>query len=831
MKNIPQKATISILITLVLILSSGSSAFARPFTAIQGQQEINTAITSGVDYLMTQMNADGGIRWTDENSNMAASIRVVQALAAAGYTQDYLTSEAGNRPIDFIAENASAWINQEGTENPEFSVARAGQLLTALAAANKNPHQFGPDDLNLIREIKHQYDLSSGIYGTATPENVMDQVWAMIGLAANNASVPEDAAGWLVSTQAEDGSWNDGFGSTLDTTPLGIMALLSTRLDNTESPSIQSAVNFMRESQGPSGGWQSEWDTNTNANTTAIMLQAINLLGQNPDDEIWQQQNGNPSSALLAVQRESGAFGGDFANAYSTADAIVALAGRSITDLGYLEIASDSYEFVVAAQEDNGGWGSVGQTLDTLIALRAAGWQPNTIAAEHDAPLDYIANNLQPYLETGPDAIGKTILGLIAAGEDPTDFSGVDLTQALRNAYDQEAGSFGSPGNTWHQALAILGLDAAEQEIPQGAIETLVNLQQDDGGWEYSPGFGSSPDNTSLAIQALLAVGFIPDDPVLSNAIQYIRTSQTNSGGWGDSSNTAFALMAINALGDPIADWVTDTGKGPLSNLLSYQKANGAFVYNWELTDDNLMSTVTALMALFDGDYLIQVNPDKSHKQASVIVIPGDGIVYADCVEFDEVTISGLELLERSGFTYNMQEGFLTSIMNVSNPDGETNYWSYWSWNGKEWVFKNSSAGDSKIFSGTVEAWHFTSWETFPSFPPDFIPHIDRICGSEILKSYTSQPYLNYYDLFNVEMQEVKVPLAVQDESVESMTTTPADSPRTEMPADPEPTSISELTPVLREEETPSNLPLMIIAVTGGLVLIVVLVILIKKNK
>jgi prenyltransferase beta subunit len=821
----------SFFLAVALVLNSGSQVMASSVTSVNSQEEINTAISLGFEYLKTQMNADGGIRWFDESSSVAASLRVVQSLAAAGYTQSFLNSAEGKRPIDYVAMNARAWVDQEETDNPSFSPARAGVLLTAVAAANENPHKFGADKINLIREINQQYDSNSGAYGGATPENVLDQVWAMIGLAANNAPVPEDAHAWLVSAQAENGSWNDGFGSFMDTTPLGIIAMVSTGQHDADTPPVQSALTFMLERQDSSGGWQSDWDTTTNANITAVMLQAIHLLDQHPEDEIWQKPDGNPASALLAVQGESGAFGGDFANAYSTADAIVALAGRSISNLGILEIISNSFDFVFDTQEEDGGWGSMGQTLDTLIALRVAGWNPNTVAAGQNAPLDYIAENFQSYLENGPDAKGKAILGLVAAGKDPRNFNGVDLIDTLEDAYDQDAGAFGSPENTWHQALPILGLHAASREIPQGVITTLIDLQQEDGGWEYTPGFGSSPDNTSIALQALLAAGYSPEDPPLVNAIQYLQASQTNTGGWGDSSSTAYASMAINALGVSKEDWVTETGKDPIANLLSYQKANGSFVYNWEFSDDNLMSTVTALLVLFDGSYLLQWDPVNSANQAAIVVVPGEGTVYADCVEFKEETISGLDLLERSGFSYDMQQGFIDGIMGVKNPEGETNYWSYWSWDGREWVFNNSGAGDSMVFPGSVEAWHFTSWEVFPSLPPEFIPDVHHICDSEVLKIYSEQPYLNFDDLFNVPMQEFESPLTVNDEPSESSDPKPTETLIVDENNTTKPTTLTETTQEPNQEVTSSNLPLIIIAGAGSLVLIVILAIVLQKRK
>lgn len=830
MKEFFKKSFVSILISLALILNLTPTAKAHPsFTVIQ-QDEIETAISSGFDYLLTQINDDGGIRWIDENSSLATTLRVVQALAAAGYQQNALKSETGRHPIDYLQKNAHAWVYQEASDNPGFSVARAGQMLTAVAAANENPNRFGPEEVDLVREINLRYDPPSGVFGSSTPDNVMDQVWAMIGLAANNASVPEEAASWLVSVQAEDGSWNDGFGSTLDTTPLGILALLSSQSYTAESRSIQSAINFMMANQQPSGGWQYEWDTTTNANTTAVMLQAINLLGQYPTDELWRQANGSPVAALLDLQGENGAIGGEFANAYSTADALIALAGKSITDLGALEIASNGFDFIFSLQESNGGWGTVGQTIDVLLALNAAGWHPNTITADQAAPLDYLGENLEIYLESGPDAIGKAILGLIAAGEDPHNFNGKNLVERLMASYDEATGAFGDPENTWHQSLGILGMYASDSKIPEGAVDTLLTLQQEDGGWEYTPGFGPKPDNTALAIQALLAAGLDPQDPAISSAIETLYAMQTPDGGWGDSSTTAFVIMAIHALGQSEQEWIANTGKGPISELLSFQKANGSFVYNWDFPDDNLMSTSTALFALFEGSYLIKQNPKDAANHAAILVDIGEGTRFADCVELSAETITGLDLMEQSDFTYSIQEGFLNSIMGISNPEGETNYWSYWTWNGREWVFRESGADASTVYSGTVDAWYFTSWEDFPSFPPNMIPDIDQICGKDVLKNYAAQSFLDYNDLFEVSSQQFQPIKETRNEPAESRSATPTDSEEINPQMGMKSTPNLEATPFI-DDEVHTDLPLIIIAGVGGMVLLLVVLILFKNRK
>ncbi len=824
MKSQSSKTFFAVLISLMLILVNPMTAAAGPVQMGSVQEEGNP-VEDAFAYLQTQMNPDGGVVWMDENSAVAPTIKVVQALAANGLTQDALLSAEGNRPIDFLASAGEAWVNQEETENPAFSVARAGQLLAALAAANEDPHNFGADSIDLVYQVQAQYDSSTGAYGRAAPENVTDQVWALIGLAANNASIPVEAADWLAAAQLEDGSWDDGYGSYLDTTPLGILALVSSEQRTADSPDIASALDFIAASQQPSGGWQTEWDTTTNADTTAVILQAIYAIGQTPTADNWQTKEGNPATALAALQKEDGSIGGDFANAYSTADALIGLAGQPITNLGDLSQADNAFDFLFSAQDASGGWESVGQTLDVILALEAAGWQPETVQTEGVSPLDYIAANLDPYLEAGPDSIGKAILGVVASDEDPASFNGVDLTGQLLGTYDDAAQAFGDPENTWHQALAILGLSAAGAEIPEGAVASLAGLQQEDGGWEYTPGFGTWPDNTALAMQALLAAGYDSSDPVMSKAIAYLQATQMADGGWGDSSTTAYALMALNALGESEEDWGTDAGVTPLTNLMTYQKANGSFVYNWEFTDDSVMSTASALLALFGEDYLVQPSEPGAANQAAIIIDPGEGDPQSACVEFTDESISGLDLLEASGFDYDAPDGFVSAILGLTNPEGETNYWSYWVWDGSGWVFKETGASGSEVLPGAIEAWHFTSWEQFPSLPPDVIPEMTAICGQAGLKDYRAQPNLGYFDLYPAVSTQ---PIPSEPTAAPTASEATQDAAATAAAAA---TSTSVPTAVENESETLPLLPLLVIGILGvGLVVVIVLMVTGKKE-
>ena len=212
----------------------------------------------------------------------------------------------------------------------------------------------------------------------------------------------------------------------------------------------------------------------------------------------------------------------------------------------------------------------------------------------------------------------------------------MNLPELLLAQYDESAQAFGDPSNTWYQALPILGLYTAREEIPAGAVETLIGLQQEDGGWEYSTGLGSWPDSTALAVQALLVAGVDASDPVIESAVSYFHATQTEDGGWGDSSTTAYVIMALNALGESIEDWQTASAGDPLTSLMSYQKTNGSFVFSWEYSDDSVMATASALLALFGGDLIMQPEETTATNTAAIIIDPGEGEAQSTCVQLSE---------------------------------------------------------------------------------------------------------------------------------------------------------------------------------------------------
>ena len=177
----------------------------------------------------------------------------------------------------------------------------------------------------------------------------------------------------------------------------------------------------------------------------------------------------------------------------------------------------------------------------------------------------------------------------------------------------------------------------------------------------------------------------------------------------------------------------------------------------------------------------------------------------------------------------------MNSIMGIENPEGETLYWSYWYYDGREWAFQMTGSGESLVLPGSIEAWHFTSWERFPSLPPDIIPDLSEICEMEVLKDYSAQPYLSFGDLSKSPL-DPKLSTESQDEPGQ-VSTNEESYPSEEAKEEDSIIEISEEDQVSDQEigseiqgEGRSELPFYIIIVFGVVLAAVIYVFVLRKK-
>lgn len=235
--------------------------------------------------------------------------------------------------------------------------------------------------------------------------------------------------------------------------------------------------------------------------------------------------------------------------------------------------------FIKTVQRPDGGYAeSPGQSIDAIIAVRAAGYDPRLDVQNGKTPADWLIANAPAI--TSPASAAKAALGAKALGLDPKNVGGTNLIAVAQAGYDAETGAYAD--NAFSQSVAILGLACTGNQPGAKAADNLKAAAVQGGGWGFG-GF-ADPDTTAIAIQALLAAGVPRTDEAISKGLAWLKANQGNDGGWGydpaesNTSSTAFAIQALLALGeDPESAAYTKNGVTPVQYLLSQQLPDGSF--------------------------------------------------------------------------------------------------------------------------------------------------------------------------------------------------------------------------------------------------------------
>jgi hypothetical protein len=297
------KKIVHTLLLLTIILFPIHSVFA---------QGTDADLDGALDWLESQLQEDGGI------SNGFAPESDPGAMVTAGLDPETVLATAGLSAIDFLRN----WINT----NEEVGAGIAAKIIIALEAAGHEPTAFA--DRDVIGLILDDYDPGSGMFGLGP----FDSGLAILALVASGSEIPSGAVNSLIATRLNDGSFAFSYDPSLatgdsNTTAIVVQALIAVDRANEVSASIE----YFRTTQNEDGGWTyqkpSEFGEETDANSTALAIQALKAAGE--DMEQW----GDPINVLSALQESSGAFAfsstftGD--NMLATLQAIPTLAGAN----------------------------------------------------------------------------------------------------------------------------------------------------------------------------------------------------------------------------------------------------------------------------------------------------------------------------------------------------------------------------------------------------------------------------------------------------------------------------------------------------------------------
>jgi len=125
----------------------------------------------------------------------------------------------------------------------------------------------------------------------------------------------------------------------------------------------------------------------------------------------------------------------------------------------------------------------------------------------------------------------------------------------------------------------------------------------------------------------------------------------------------------------------------------------------------------------------------QSQRRAALIAQFGDGSYVTRCISFSEESITGLELLVRSGLQVSLWGGAVCRIEQEGCDYPATTcfcqckgsscqYWSYWHWKDDKWTYAQIGSGDYPVHDGAVEAWLWGDAQA----PPVTLSFAD-ICG------------------------------------------------------------------------------------------------------
>jgi hypothetical protein len=255
-------------------------------------------------------------------------------------------------------------------------------------------------------------------------------------------------------------------------------------------------------------------------------------------------------------------------------------------------------------QTEDGGYGGIGASVETLLAVAANGLDAATWRTGENTPslLDNVLDNGATYSSQGVAEAGKLAVAL--AGAEACWPADAVRPQAY---YSETVGAF-SP-DAGFLAWGILGTLALGEETPADSVAYLTGQALPEGGWEWSPGWGRDTNTTALAIQTLIAAGTPVSATEIVSGLAYLQAALDASGGlrydagagWegaADANSTAYGLQALAAAGQDAytAAWQVD-GAGPVDFLLGLQQPDGGLA--WQAGQaTNLSATQQAIPAL-----------------------------------------------------------------------------------------------------------------------------------------------------------------------------------------------------------------------------------------
>ena len=278
----------------------------------------------------------------------------------------------------------------------------------------------------------------------------------------------------------------------------------------------------------------------------------------------------------------------------------------------------NALDYLRDAQEDDGNIGGFGTSAWAVMAIAAAEEDPHTwkTATGNPSIVDYLRDN-SGLIDTGKATDWeRSILAIVAAGENPYDFGEMDYVSELENLYDDTQIGYDDTLNDdfWGIIALIAAGKDPDSDIIQNTADFIKTNQGFDGGWSWSVGEYSNTDDTGAAVMALIAAGESPESDAITMGLSFLMFCQNFDGGFpqmypgeSNAASDSWVIDAIVATGeDPTSeDWTLDDN--PVNCLLNLQDTDGGFKWKEDSVSNKKWMTSYAIPALLGKPYPVAV--------------------------------------------------------------------------------------------------------------------------------------------------------------------------------------------------------------------------------
>ena len=263
--------------------------------------------------------------------------------------------------------------------------------------------------------------------------------------------------------------------------------------------------------------------------------------------------------------------------------------------------AKDAASWLRDEQNQDGGFGaspesdsSVSITARTMLGLAAAEVNPLDVRSGGRSPLAFLRAEGDGLDD--PNDIALVILALRTVGQNPRDFEGRNLVEAL----DRRRGANNSFGNRVNvAAFAVLAFRSADAGGPAAAVTEWLRSAQNrstDGGWGIADGSKSDPDSTGTVLQV------VSGSKSVGPAVSYLEKVQKKSGGFAsgsvvNSQSTGLVLQGLAAQGRS-PDALVRNGNSGLDFIRARQQDDGSIWYSKNSDQTRVWVTADALVGL-----------------------------------------------------------------------------------------------------------------------------------------------------------------------------------------------------------------------------------------